>query len=208
MTAMSLEAHLSAPVEVDLCSACQVFWFDKYESLKLSPASTLQLMKLIGEHDGPGSPAISNTLKCPRCSMPLRSTNDIQRTTRFSYWRCGSEHGRLIRFFDFLKEKNFIRPMSAAQIEDLRKNVRSVNCSNCGAPIDLAESSACTHCGSAISMLDMNQAQQTLNQLQQAAVPRPIDPALPLELERAKREVNPPDLVQDVIAAIAKWLTK
>jgi uncharacterized paraquat-inducible protein A len=114
----------------------------------------------------------------------------------------------LIRFFDFLKEKNFIRPMSAAQIEDLRKNVRSVNCSNCGAPIDLAESSACTHCGSAISMLDMNQAQQTLNQLQQAAVPRPIDPALPLELERAKREVNPPDLVQDVIAAVAKWLTK
>lgn len=217
MAALSLEAHLSVPIEINLCSACQVFWFDKYESLKLSPASTLQLMKLIGEQAGPGSTGISTTLRCPRCSTPLRPTNDIQRTTHFSYWRCSNEHGRLIRFFDFLKEKNFIRPMSVQQIEDLRKNVRSVNCTNCGAPIDLATSSACTHCGSAISMFDMNQAQQTLQLLQKAAIPRPINPALPFELELAKREVelmfgpdkpDRTDVVQDIFAAVSKWLTK
>jgi Zn-finger nucleic acid-binding protein len=162
MTRMTLDAHLSVPIEIDLCTACQAFWFDKYESLKLSAASTLQLMKLIGEQSSARPALISKTLQCPRCSENLQLTNDMQRATRFSYWRCGREHGKFIRFFDFLKEKNFVAPMAQADIEELKKNVRTVNCSNCGAPIDLATSSACTHCGSAISILDMNQAQQTL----------------------------------------------
>jgi hypothetical protein len=50
--------------------------------------------------------------------------------------------------------------------------------------------SACTHCGSPVSMLDMKQPQELLNQLKQAAEPRPIDPTLPLELAHAKREVD------------------
>lgn len=225
MTSMTLGAHLSVPVEIELCMGCQAFWFDKYESLKLSPSSILQLMKLIGEHSGAAPAVISKTMQCPRCSMNLRVTNDIQRTTRFSYWRCGNEHGKFIRFFDFLKEKNFVCPMPVSEIEELKKNVRTVNCSNCGAPIDLATSSACTHCGSAISMLDMNQAQQTLAQLQKAAEPRPIDPALPLELERARLDVErsfgatesghnvwgtntSSVLVQEVLDAVSKWLTR
>jgi len=224
MTGMSLDAHLSAPIEVDLCTACQAFWFDKYESLKLSSASILRLMKLIGEHTASAS-AVSKTLTCPRCSARLVPTNDMQRSTRFSYWRCANDHGKFIRFFDFLKEKNFIRPMSAEQIEALRQSVRIMNCSNCGAPIDLTTSLACTHCGSAISMLDMNQAQQTLSQLRQAAEPRPVDPMLPLELQMAKRDVertfgpadprhgswnigSSSDLVQDVLNAVAKWMTR
>src|SRR5262245_65127524 len=77
-----------------------------------------------------------------------------------------------------------------AEIEELRQNVQAVNCSNCGAPIDLMSASTCTHCGSPVSMLDMKQPQELLNQLKQAAEPRPIDPALPLELAHAKREVD------------------
>src|SRR5947207_3035554 len=101
MTTMTLGAHLSTPIEVDLCSACQAFWFDKYESLKLSAASTLQLMKLIGDHTEAGPSITSKTLPCPRCAAHLLPTNDLQRSTRFSYWRCGSDHGKFIRFFDF-----------------------------------------------------------------------------------------------------------
>jgi hypothetical protein len=149
----------------------------------------------------------------------------MQRSTRFSYWRCNNDHGKFIRFFDFLKEKNFIHPMSPQQIEELRRNVQTVNCSNCGAPIDLATSSVCTHCGSALSMLDMNQAQQTLTQLRQAAEPRPMDPMLPMELERAKQSVersfgsidygrdswlsgSTSDVVEDVFNAVSKWLIR
>jgi len=36
----------------------------------------------------------------------------------------------------------------------------------------------------------MEQPQKMLNELKQAAEPRPIDPTLPLELERVKRETE------------------
>jgi hypothetical protein len=224
MTAMKLDAHLSAPVEIDVCTACQAFWFDKYESLKLSPASTLQLMKLIGEHSAPAI-AFPETLNCPRCGESLRLTNDLQRSTRFTYWRCVREHGRFIRFFEFLREKNFIRQLSRREIDELRQNVQVLNCSNCGAPIDLAVASACAHCKSPVSILDMKQPQQLLEQLRRAAEPAPVDPALPLELARARRSVEialgPADsraewwtdvsatgLVQAGLSAVARWLRK
>jgi hypothetical protein len=229
MTGMTMDAHLSTPIEIDLCTECQAFWFDKYESLKLSAGSILQLMRLIGEHSAANPTVITKALQCPRCSETLRPINDMQRATRFSYWKCDKEHGKFIRFLDFLKEKNFIRPMSVEETEALKKNVRTMNCSNCGAPIDLATSSACTHCGSAISMLDMNQAQQTLAQLQKEAESRPIDPALPFELEMAKRDVEraygpresspsrndvwgdtntPSVILQEVLDTVSKWLTR
>jgi len=65
-----------------------------------------------------------------------------------------------------------------------------VNCSNCGAPIDLGKGSACPHCGSPVSMLDLKQAQAIVKQLQTASQPKPIDPALPLELVRARKQVE------------------
>jgi Zn-finger nucleic acid-binding protein len=225
MTTMPLQAHLSAAVEVDLCTGCQGFWFDKYESLKLAPGSTLKLIKLIGEHSTSSKTTLSAKLRCPRCAAKLLLTHDMQRNTRFTYWRCDKGHGRFIGFFDFLREKNFIRPLSAQEIDELRQNIQAVNCSNCGAPIDLAAASACAHCGSPLSMLDMKQPQELLKQLRQAAEPRPIDPALPFELARARRDVErlfgPQDIdndwwshasaagvVEAGLSAIAHWLAK
>ena len=62
--------------------------------------------------------------KCPRCKAQLRRTQDMQRATRFEYFRCPNDHGRLITFFDFLKEKDFVKPLTPAQIAELRKNVQ------------------------------------------------------------------------------------
>src|SRR5262249_25417102 len=42
MTNMALDDRMHMPVEIDVCAACHAFWFDKYESLKLSPASVLR----------------------------------------------------------------------------------------------------------------------------------------------------------------------
>ena len=224
MTSMTLDAHLSSPMVIDLCAACQALWFDKYESLKLSPSSTLKLMKFIGEHSGSIATPPSNTAKCPRCSSTLLQTHDMQRSTRFIYWRCGNDHGKFIRFFEFLKEKNFVRPLTPEQITELRQNIQTLNCSSCGAPIDLAASSVCSHCGSPVSMLDMNQPQKMLAELQKAAEPRPVDPALPYELAMAKRDMERsfgPDvsgsqwwsdtsssgLVHAGLTAVAKWLS-
>ena len=130
MTAMRLEAHLTAPVTLDVCKACQAFWFDKYESLKLAASSTLKLLKFIGESSSTAKAPLSDVLKCPQCGARLRMTHDMQRTTKFSYWNCGNEHGRFIGYLDFLREKNFIRPLSPKEIADLRQKIQNVNCSN------------------------------------------------------------------------------
>jgi hypothetical protein len=187
----SFEARLGRSVAVDLCLACQLLWFDRGESLQLSPASTLRLFRLIGEHGARKPRAAADERSCPRCGARLALAHDRQRNTPFQYWSCPEGHGRLTSFFDFLREKDFIRPLSPAQIEELRRNVQTVSCSSCGAPIDLGRGAACGHCGSPLSMLDLGQTERLLAQLKEAdRSGQPVDPALPLRMERARREVE------------------
>lgn len=191
METQTFDGHLERPVELDICTACRVFWFDQRESLQLSPGATLRLFSLIGrEATAPRQP-LSAVTKCPRCASQLVPTHDLQRNVAFQYRRCPHGHGRLTTYFDFLREKNFVRPLSAEQLKELRQNVQSVNCSNCGAAIDLATSSTCGHCGSPLSLLDLKQAGLLIEQLQKAdSDGRTVDPALPMRLEQARREVE------------------
>jgi len=224
MTPMTLDARLGGQVNIDVCTTCQAFWFDHFESLKLSPGSTLKLMKFIGEHSSPQKPSLPDPLRCPRCATVLHLSHDMQGNMPFTYWRCGSDDGHFITFFEFLKEKKFIQPLSHEQIEELRKNIQSVNCSHCGASINLASNYSCPYCHAAISMLDMKQPQHLLDQLQKAAEPKPIDPALPLKLASAKLQLETSladhdrtpqwwndtasyGLVQAGLNALTKWLS-
>ncbi|HEX5217232.1 MAG TPA: zinc ribbon domain-containing protein [Vicinamibacterales bacterium] len=229
MTAQSLDSHLGTPIVIDLCRACQVFWFDARESLRLAPGATLALFRLIGEcaETGPPRPA-PTAASCPRCGVPLQRAHDRQRNTAFQYLKCPAEHGRLTSFMDFLREKDFVRPLSPAQIDELRRHVQQVQCSSCGAPIELSRQSACAHCGSPLSMLDLKQAGDLVAQLRaaeaQRAGERAVDPAMPMHLERARREVDTAfaafeqddrwfadassiGLVNAGLGAIARWLT-
>jgi Zn-finger nucleic acid-binding protein len=224
MEAHALTAHNGRSVTIDRCVPCQSFWFDSHESLALTPASTLTLFRLIGEHTARPAPTATELAKCPRCRGRLRLTTDMQRQTRFQYLRCPNDHGRLTTFLDFLKEKQFVRTLTAQQIADLRANVSTINCSNCGAAVDLGTASACGHCGSPLSMLDLQQARALVEQLQRAdRSGQPVDPALPLNLERARRETDASfaglvrdasflddilttDLVSAGLHAFARWL--
>src|SRR5581483_1609437 len=136
MRAETLDGHLGTKVAIDVCLPCQVIWFDGHESLQLAPSAVLSLFRLIGEQPPQPRPAAAEAPVCPRCGLHLLITWDRQRDTRFQYRRCARGDGRLITFAEFLREKNFIRPLTPQQIEELRQNVRTVNCSNCGAPID------------------------------------------------------------------------
>jgi hypothetical protein len=191
MAAQALHGQLGLPLTIDACVSCQAFWFDGYESLKLSPASVLALFRLIGDAAAAGRTPPGDTSRCPRCQMRLVPTHDMQRATRFEYLRCPAGHGRLITFFNFLREKDFIRPMSPQQIAELRARVDAVNCVNCGAPVDLTSGAACGHCGSPLSILDLKQAESLIATLRDAdRTGQAIDPALPMALERSRREVN------------------
>src|SRR5687767_2020945 len=191
MERLTFVGQLDRMIEVDLCDPCQSLWFDGRENLQLTPGATLTIFRSIGEHVHKPELHDAELVKCPRCKARLRRTQDLQRATRFQYFRCPNDHGRLITFFDFLKEKDFVRPLTPQQIAELRKNVQFINCSNCGAPVDLATGSDCAHCGSPLSMLDMQQAERLVTQLREAdRSDKPIDPALPLALERARRQTE------------------
>src|SRR5437764_641337 len=99
--------------------------------------------------------AFPTSLHCPTCGVQLRLTHDRQRNTAFTYWRCDAGHGRFTPFVDFLREKDFIKPLSPQQLAELRRSVQTIHCANCGAPIDLTRDSTCGHCGAALSMLDL-----------------------------------------------------
>jgi DNA-directed RNA polymerase subunit RPC12/RpoP len=189
MRPQRLLGQMDREIDIDFCVPCQSIWFDAHEHLQLTPGATLAMFRVIGEHVSRPAPEDRDIAKCPRCKAHLRRTQDMQRSTRFEYFRCPNEHGRLTTFFDFLKEKDFIKPLTPRQVAELRKNVQVINCSNCGAPVDLAKGSDCAHCGSPLSMLDMQQAERLIAQLREADRPdKPIDPALPLALLRARRE--------------------
>jgi hypothetical protein len=217
MTPLPLEGRLGTKVDIDLCAGCRGFWFDQFESLRLSPGATLKLFTLMAE-PGTAGPPLPQKMNCPRCSARLTLTHDLQNTTRFQYWQCAQDHGHFITFLEFLREKDFIRPLSLQQIAELRQNVQTVNCSNCGGPIDLAKESTCPHCGSALSMLDMKQMAQMVAHLKDAEQPRAVDPTLPLSLERVKLDADShfvtitsgggssQSLVEAGVRLVAQWL--
>jgi len=150
---------------IDICPPCRLIWFDPYESLQLTSAGLLEMFKLIHAHERDPANQIPNELDCPRCRSRLALVHDVQRTTRFVYYRCDRNHGRLTAFFQFLREKNFVRTLSAPEVNRLKVDVKQVQCSSCGAPINLATDSACSFCKAPIEILDGNAMQAALESL-------------------------------------------
>ncbi len=196
MQRLALEGQLGTTVAVDACLSCRVFWFGHLKELQLAAAGTLHLFGVIASTPDAGA-ALPGVLRCPECRSRLVLTHDMQRSTRFEYWRCDAGHGRLVAFVDFLREKDFVRSLTPSQIDDLRKTVRVVTCDHCGAPIDLARDSTCAHCGSPVSFLDPAQMGRTIAQLQDAAAGRAAGGAPPAS---ASASSDPTALVQTMLA--------
>lgn len=166
MEPLTLAAQLGGRLQLDVCWRCHAFWFDPYETIQLTPASTLGLFRMLSERaSDPSSPIFPPRCECPRCRSPLVRARDMQKTTRFEYLRCPNGHGRFTTFVDFLKEKEFVKPLSRQQLDALKRNVQFIHCSNCGASIDLTRSSACSYCGSPLSLLDMKKLAATARRL-------------------------------------------
>jgi hypothetical protein len=190
MATLSADGHYGRTVTLDLCHACGAFWFDVDESLALTPGAILRLFIVIAEHQRDRRP-VSGSPTCPRCRRALALTSDMQRNTRFSYRRCPADHGRFIAFAEFLREKNFVRPLSGPELAQLRANVKMIHCSSCGAPIDLEHTSVCGYCRAPVSMLDSRQVETVVSQLRrEEAERRTVDPALPMRLATDRLQVE------------------
>jgi hypothetical protein len=165
-------------VDLDLCFACQSLWLDHYESSQLTPGATIELFRVIHAHPVDSARPVSETAKCPICVARLVLTHDIQRTNRFVYHRCPVRHGRLITFYHFLREKQFVRSLSGAEIMRLQATVKQVRCSSCGAPVNVEKDAACSFCHAPLSILDTDAVQRTLAELDAAE----------------RKEIRPPDV--------------
>ena len=172
MLALDFERALGGRVGLDFCFPCQVIWFDQHESTELSPGGVLDVFKALNEHRAETRNTLPALLDCPRCNARLAVTQDLQHTTRFSYYRCEFGHGRLTPFLQFLREKNFIRPVSGAELAALKAKVRTIQCSNCGAPVDLEHDIACAYCHTPISILDPDAVAKTVSELTTAETRR------------------------------------
>jgi hypothetical protein len=215
MAQLSVDAHYGRTVSLDLCHGCGAFWFDVDESLALTPGAVLKLFVVIAERHQDRRPP-SGLPTCPRCRRGLLLTSDMQRNIRFGYWRCPAEHGRFTTFAEFLREKNFVRPLSGPELDQLRANVKMIHCSSCGAPIDLAQTSTCGYCRAPVSVLDARQVETVVAQLKHDEANRKtVDPTLPMRLmadrlhvERLFKDLDhSPGLIEAGLAGVAELLT-
>ncbi len=223
MQALEFERLLLGKVALDFCFPCQLVWFDEHESTQLSPGGVIEVFKAFDAHRAPTRNPLPELLDCPRCNSRLSLTHDLQRTTHFTYYRCEWGHGRLTPFVQFLLEKNFVRPLSGSELAALKARIQTVQCSNCGASVDLQRDVACPYCRSPLAILDPDAIAKALRELNAAEIAmksidvdrladaltaRPPGAQNGLAFERAYRDDRPwaGDLVGAGITIIASLL--
>jgi hypothetical protein len=156
MLPLELPRRAVGRLRVDLCFGCCLIWFDQNESAQLAPAAVIELFQQIHVRRDMARTPVSSSLSCPRCAQRLILTHDLCKSGPLTYFRCPADSGRLTPFFQFLREKQFLRALTPVELQRVRVEVKQLQCSNCGAPIDLEHSTSCSYCGSAIAMLDVN----------------------------------------------------
>jgi hypothetical protein len=171
-----MDGLYGSDIELDLCFACHLMWLDRRESIQLSPRGTLDLFKVLQEHRDDPRHSLKERLVCPRCRRRLSVQRDIGKGGRFSYYACPQRHGRLTPFSEFLKEKQFVRALSPAEQTRVRAEVKNVQCSGCGAPVDVVKGFQCGHCGSPLTVLDADAVAKALQELEAADARRSVDP--------------------------------
>jgi hypothetical protein len=191
MTPVSLAGHYGRTVAIDVCHGCNHVWFDGHEDLHLSPGAVVTLFEELGRTAPAARTAVAARKPCPRCGTGLLRTHDRVKATRYEFFRCSRDHGRLMSFSAFLRAKHFVRDLTDDEVRTLRVDARVIKCVNCGASTDISSHSACQYCKATIAILDADQLTKTLAALEQAEARRAtLDPTWPLRVEQARRQTE------------------
>ncbi len=166
MSLYVLPGHYGRTIDVDVCMDCNAIWFDQWESSQLSPDGVVSLFQLIHQRGGTASSAgakLGEGLRCLSCGDGMKTVNDRVKGTRFVYQSCRHGHGRLTTFYNFLSEKQFVRELTQSERTKLCATVKQVQCSGCGAPVDLTKHDACSYCRAPISVFDRDAARKAID---------------------------------------------
>ena len=177
MQDQDLARHDHGTVRVHLCFACAGIWFDPFASAQLAPAAVIELFKEISSRPAGVRQPVANQLSCPRCKDVLALSFDLSKSGRFSYFMCHRGDGRFTPFMQFLREKQFVRTLSAAELQRVRSQVRQITCSECGAPIDLEHDSQCKYCHAPVSFLDPDAVEKAVRMWSDADQHRHLAPS-------------------------------
>lgn len=163
MQPRQVERRDAGTLRIDLCFPCHAIWFDRGESTPLAPNAIVELFRDI--HASRDSPrrSLAGHLACPRCDASLVLSYDLCKTGPFSYYRCPRDHGRLTPFVQFLREKQFVRSLTPAELSRVRAEIKELRCSSCGAPVDLERASSCAFCGAPIAVLDADAVEKAMH---------------------------------------------
>jgi hypothetical protein len=165
MEAVPLEGTYRGPMSIDVCTACRGFWFDAGEQFRLTPAATLVLLRRVEASRNTARRQVGTRPVCPRCHLPLGLTYDLMGDDKYRYFRCPDRHGIFMPFFEFLRSQKLVRGLTPQELDALKRQMVSINCPSCGAPIDPQTETRCASCGSSLAIVDPVHLGDALRQL-------------------------------------------
>ena len=162
MQRITLPSHYGMPVELDLCGACHLVWFDSTEAARVGGHSLLTLIGQMAQTQSLAHEIIRSNAGCPRCGSALKTVHNQTRWGRSLQLECLNHHGAYQSFAQFLQEKGLLRPMSIADRHMLLAAAGRLDCINCGAAIN-RDDETCPHCRSVPSLVDVARLARALD---------------------------------------------
>ena len=155
MQRVTLPSHYGMPVELDLCAACHLVWFDSTEGARLGGQSLLTLIGQMAQAQSHPHEVLRAEVRCPRCSRSVTTVHNQTRWGQSLQLAClANRHGAYQSFAEFLQENGLLRPMSLPDRNKLLARTGRIHCVNCGAAVGLHDE-LCPYCRSVPSLLDV-----------------------------------------------------
>lgn len=149
-----LTAHYQRQVEIDVCSACRLVWFDAGESMRIAVPGWVELLQRLSDRSAAARPWHGEPLGCPRCRRPLQLQHDRTRYGRFVLQACVAGHGTVQSLAALLARRGLVRAPTPAERAAMRAEPLAWACLNCGAPWPEGADD-CAHCGTPALLIDL-----------------------------------------------------
>jgi Zn-finger nucleic acid-binding protein len=159
---LPLVGHYGHPVEVDLCPACHLVWFDAVEAARLPGLALLELIGQMAAAQELAHQPLARDLACPRCQGPVRTVHNQTRWGRSLQMECAQRHGAWQTFGQFLNEKGLLRPMSSADRARALARDGALSCVNCGGALGQADTQ-CPYCNAVPAVVDVARLARALD---------------------------------------------